>query len=48
MTFGGDDALFREEETFGPMIPVFAFDTEDEWTPVTLRGEYLEEDGRRR
>ena len=30
VTLGGDDALFREEETFGPMIPVFAFDTEDE------------------
>ncbi|RZJ91914.1 MAG: NAD-dependent succinate-semialdehyde dehydrogenase [Brevundimonas sp.] len=30
VTLGGDDALFGEEETFGPMIPVFAFDTEDE------------------
>lgn len=30
VTLGGDDALFREEETFGPMIPVFAFDTEVE------------------
>ena len=30
MTLGGDDRLFRQEETFGPMIPVFAFDTEDE------------------
>ncbi|KQS57687.1 NAD-dependent succinate-semialdehyde dehydrogenase [Brevundimonas sp. Leaf363] len=30
VTLGGDDALFRREETFGPMIPVFAFDTEDE------------------
>ncbi|KAK0360678.1 hypothetical protein LTR94_026364, partial [Friedmanniomyces endolithicus] len=30
VTLGGDDSLFREEETFGPMIPVFAFDTEDE------------------
>lgn len=30
VTLGGDDRLFREEETFGPMIPVFAFDTEDE------------------
>ncbi|RZJ42053.1 MAG: aldehyde dehydrogenase family protein, partial [Brevundimonas sp.] len=30
VTLGGDDALFREEETFGPMIPVFAFDTEEE------------------
>jgi hypothetical protein len=30
MSLGGDDRLFREEETFGPMIPIFAFDTEDE------------------
>ncbi|WP_288756989.1 NAD-dependent succinate-semialdehyde dehydrogenase [uncultured Brevundimonas sp.] len=30
VTLGGDDRLFREEETFGPMIPVFAFDAEDE------------------
>lgn len=27
---GGDDALFRREETFGPVAPVFAFRTEDE------------------
>ncbi|QQQ17833.1 NAD-dependent succinate-semialdehyde dehydrogenase [Brevundimonas vitis] len=30
VTLGGDDALFRREETFGPLIPVFAFETEDE------------------
>src|SRR5690606_5167698 len=30
VTLGGDDALFRREETFGPLIPVFAFDTEEE------------------
>jgi len=30
VTLGGDDALFREEETFGPLAPVFAFDDEDE------------------
>lgn len=30
VTLGGDDQLFREEETFGPLIPVFAFDTEEE------------------
>ena len=30
VTFGGDDALFREEETFGPVVPVFAFDSEEE------------------
>ena len=30
VTFGGDDALFRKEETFGPVVPVFAFDGEEE------------------
>lgn len=30
VTLGGDDTLFREEETFGPLIPVFPFETEDE------------------
>jgi succinate-semialdehyde dehydrogenase/glutarate-semialdehyde dehydrogenase len=30
VTLGGDDTLFRDEETFGPLIPVFAFDSEDE------------------
>ena len=30
VTLGGDDALFREEETFGPLVPVFAFDDEAE------------------
>ena len=28
VTLGGDDALFREEETFGPLVPVFAFNDE--------------------
>ena len=28
VAFGGDDRLFRNEETFGPMVPVFAFDDE--------------------
>lgn len=27
---GGADELFRHEETFGPVVPVFGFDTEDE------------------
>lgn len=27
---GGSDELFRHEETFGPVVPVFGFDTEDE------------------
>ena len=30
VTLGGNDALFRREETFGPLIPVFPFDSEDE------------------
>ena len=30
VTLGGDDALFREEETFGPLVPVFPFETEEE------------------
>ncbi|MFN3558293.1 MAG: NAD-dependent succinate-semialdehyde dehydrogenase [Brevundimonas sp.] len=30
VTLGGDDKLFREEETFGPLIPVFPFETEAE------------------
>jgi len=30
VTLGGDEGLFRREETFGPLIPVFAFDTEAE------------------
>ncbi len=30
VTLGGDDALLRIEETFGPLIPVFAFQGEDE------------------
>ncbi|MFJ6025230.1 NAD-dependent succinate-semialdehyde dehydrogenase [Brevundimonas sp. NPDC092305] len=30
VTLGGDDKLFREEETFGPLIPVFPFDSEQE------------------
>ncbi|NJC40909.1 succinate-semialdehyde dehydrogenase/glutarate-semialdehyde dehydrogenase [Brevundimonas alba] len=30
VTLGGDDELFRHEETFGPLIPVFPFNSEDE------------------
>ena len=30
VTLGGDDALFREEETFGPLVPIFPFDSEAE------------------
>ena len=27
---GGDDELFCHEETFGPLVPVFTFDTEEQ------------------
>ncbi|MFN3512866.1 MAG: NAD-dependent succinate-semialdehyde dehydrogenase [Phenylobacterium sp.] len=30
LTFGGDEPLFRCEETFGPVCPTFAFETEEE------------------
>ncbi|MDQ1154597.1 NAD-dependent succinate-semialdehyde dehydrogenase [Brevundimonas sp. SORGH_AS_0993] len=30
VTLGGDDRLFRQEETFGPLVPVFPFDSEAE------------------
>lgn len=30
VTFGGDDELFCHEETFGPLVPVFEFQTEAE------------------
>lgn len=30
VTFGGDDELFCHEETFGPLTPVFSFETEAE------------------
>ncbi|MBA4012693.1 MAG: succinate-semialdehyde dehydrogenase (NADP(+)) [Phenylobacterium sp.] len=30
VTFGGDDDLFCHEETFGPLVPVFEFQTEEE------------------
>ncbi len=30
VTLGGNDELFRREETFGPLVPIFPFETEDE------------------
>ena len=30
VTLGGKDELFRREETFGPLIPIFPFETEEE------------------
>lgn len=30
VTLGGDPSLFAEEETFGPLVPIFAFDDEAE------------------
>jgi succinate-semialdehyde dehydrogenase / glutarate-semialdehyde dehydrogenase len=30
VTFGGDDELFCHEETFGPLVPVFEFATEED------------------
>jgi succinate-semialdehyde dehydrogenase/glutarate-semialdehyde dehydrogenase len=37
---GGDDTLFREEETFGPLAPVFAFDDEDDVIARANASEY--------
>jgi succinate-semialdehyde dehydrogenase / glutarate-semialdehyde dehydrogenase len=37
---GGDEVLFREEETFGPLAPVFAFDDEDDVIARANASEY--------
>ena len=37
---GGDESLFRQEETFGPVVPVFAFDTEDEVVALANASEF--------
>ncbi len=37
---GGDDVLFREEETFGPLAPVFAFDDEADVVARANASEY--------
>lgn len=37
---GGDEALFRREETFGPVVPVFSFETEDEVVRLANDSEY--------
>ncbi len=40
MLDGGDESLFRQEETFGPVVPVFAFDTEDEVVALANASEF--------
>jgi succinate-semialdehyde dehydrogenase/glutarate-semialdehyde dehydrogenase len=37
---GGDDQLFCEDETFGPLAPVFGFDSEDEVMARANASEY--------
>jgi succinate-semialdehyde dehydrogenase/glutarate-semialdehyde dehydrogenase len=37
---GGEESLFRCEETFGPVVPVFRFDTEDEAITMANASEY--------
>jgi succinate-semialdehyde dehydrogenase/glutarate-semialdehyde dehydrogenase len=37
---GGDEALFREEETFGPVVPVFPFRTEQEVVALANGSEF--------
>ena len=37
---GGEERLFREEETFGPVVPVFSFDTEDEVVALANASEF--------
>jgi len=40
VTFGGDDTLFRHEETFGPLVPVFPFDDEDQVVEMANDSEF--------
>jgi succinate-semialdehyde dehydrogenase/glutarate-semialdehyde dehydrogenase len=37
---GGDESLFRHEETFGPLVPVFPFKTEEEVIALANASEY--------
>ena len=37
---GGDEALFRDEETFGPVVPVFPFKTEEEAVALANASEF--------
>ena len=37
---GGDESLFRREETFGPVIPVFAFGSEKEVVALANASDY--------
>ena len=37
---GGDEALFRQEETFGPVVPVFGFTSEKEVVALANASDY--------
>jgi succinate-semialdehyde dehydrogenase/glutarate-semialdehyde dehydrogenase len=37
---GGDESLFRHEETFGPLVPVFPFKTEEEVIALANASDY--------
>jgi succinate-semialdehyde dehydrogenase/glutarate-semialdehyde dehydrogenase len=37
---GGDETLFRDEETFGPVVPVFPFKTEEEVIALANASEF--------
>jgi succinate-semialdehyde dehydrogenase/glutarate-semialdehyde dehydrogenase len=37
---GGDETLFRDEETFGPVVPVFPFQTEEEVIALANASEF--------
>ena len=37
---GGDESLFRREETFGPVVPVFSFETDEEAVKLANDSEF--------